>query len=158
MPRACSACRRRGTVCKVHVRSGRCGECHLHGSTCDIRVTQAEWEELRSQRERLLRDIEASRKAQEAARRAMDEAFGEELRLRKEMSHLEKRAEEAIAVEDAHLYPEPREVLELPPAPPGDLALSPFTWSAVNGLDDQFWAASPSVPWVVAGENPQQVP
>lgn len=160
MPRACSACRRNGTDCKVHVRSGRCGECHMRGSTCDVRITKSEWDRLRSERERLLREIEASRQAQEAAvaaqveaRRQMDEAFQNEMKLRQEMLRLESEAEEAIAVEDARLYPqdpEPvgNEILE-PTEPAAGLALSPFTWSAGDGLADQFWAASPSAPWVL---------
>lgn len=166
MPRACSACRRNRTDCKVHVRSGRCGECHMRGSVCDIRITKSEWDRLRSERERLLREIEASRQAQkaaaaaqEAARQQMDEAFKSEMSLRQEMFKLESEAEEAIAVEDARLYPsapEPdgSEVLEVA-EPPQGLAMSPFTWSAGDGLADQFWAASPSAPWILSDGNPQ---
>lgn len=164
MPRACSACRRNHTECKVHVRSGRCGGCHLRGSVCDIRITKSEWDLLRSERERLIREIAASRQAQklaaaaqEEARRRMDSAFQDEVKLRREMLELESKAEEAIAVEDARLESlekdagPPGDVLELPPVSTGDLALSPFTWSAGDGLIDQFWDPSPSVPWVVTG-------
>ena len=91
----------------------------------------------------------------------MDDAFAKELTLRQEMSQLEAEAEEAIAVEDARLDSleatsavASKEVLDLPPAPGGDLALSPFTWSAGDGLEDRFWDPSTSVPWVVAtGSN-----
>jgi len=139
----------------VHVRSGRCGECHLSGSVCDIRVTKSEWDLLKSERERILRDIEASRKAQLFARRVMDEAYEKEMKLRQEMSSLETRAEEAIAVEEANLgASEGTETLDLPSASLADLSLSPFTWSAGDGLPDQFWTASPSIPWVVSDENP----
>ena len=89
IPRACSACRRNHTKYKVYVRSGRYGECHLRGSTYDIRVTKSEWDRLKFERERLIREIEASRRAQEAAaaaqeeaRRKIDAAFRDELKLR----------------------------------------------------------------------------
>jgi hypothetical protein len=158
MPRACSSCRRSGKECKVHVRSGRCGACHLSGSLCDIRVTKSEWDRLRSERERLLKEIERSLEAQKEARRALEKAAENELRLRREMSSLEHQAEEAIAVEEANLGVLERgnEVLDLPLDE--GLALSPHTWSAEAGLSDDFWAPSLSTPWVLsAGGTPPLV-
>ena len=143
----------------MHVRSGRCGECHLSGSVCDVRVTQGEWSRLKSERERLLKEIETARrvqrdarKAEQSARRAMDEAFEDELRLRREMKVLENDAEDAIAVEEANIEVLERqeEVLDLGAPTPGVLALSPHTWSAGDGLPDQFWAPSSSTPWVLS--------
>jgi hypothetical protein len=156
MPRTCAACIRNRTECKVHVRSGRCGACNLRGSVCNIRITKNEWDRLRSERERLLREIENAREAQEAAQRAqaaaqkaMNDAFREELQLRQKMTKLETEAEEAIAVEEANISAaEAQEVLDLPPST--GLAMSPHTWTALDGLDDQFWDDSPSLPWVTS--------
>jgi hypothetical protein len=167
MPRACSACVRNHTECKVHVRSGVCGECHLRGSKCNIRITKSEWERLRSERERLLREIREAREAQAAAhqaqlaaQRSAADAFAREIGLREKMASLEKDAEDAIAVEDARLSSleesegvrdEGDETLDLPPS--SGLALSPYTWSITAGIpDEQFWAPSLSVPWVVSSE------
>lgn len=154
MPRACAACIRNRTECKVHVRSGRCGACNIRGSVCNIRITKTEWDRLRSERERLLREIESARAAQEAAQRAqaaaqkaMSDAFKDELRLRKKMTDLETEAEEAIAVEEANIAAA-EGVLDFPPS--SGLAMSPHTWTALDGLDDQFWEESPSVPWVTS--------
>jgi hypothetical protein len=165
MPRACSSCRRKTIDCKVHVRSGRCGACHLSGTVCDVRVTQSEWDRLKSERARLLSEIEEARRAQQSAReaqeaahrahqlafKAMDKAFDNEVALRKEMSALEVEAEEAIAVEEANIamLEEQDGVFDAPVANQAILALSPFTWSACDGLPDQFWDSSPSIPWVL---------
>lgn len=147
MPKACSNCRVSGKECRVHVRSGRCGACHLSGAVCDVRVTRSEWERLKSERQRILREIELSRKAQE-------EAFQKELRLRREMVELERQAEEAIAVEEANIEVQERqEFLETTNLPTDPLALSPHTWSASDGLADQFWAPSLSTPWVTLEER-----
>lgn len=169
MPRACSSCRRKNVECKVHIRSGRCGACHLSGIVCDIRVTQSEWDRLKSERARLLSEIEEARRAQQSAReaqeaahrahilafKAMDKAFDNEVALRKEMSALEVEAEAAIAVEEANIakLEEQEEASVAPVAHQGGLALSPFTWSACDGLPDQFWGSSPSIPWVLTGSE-----
>ena len=58
----------------MHVRSGRCSECHARGSVCDIRVTKSKWNRLKSERERLLNKIELARRAQKEARLVVEEA------------------------------------------------------------------------------------
>lgn len=52
-----------------------------------------------------------------------------------------ERAAEAIAVEEADIQRlEQQEALA---APSEDLALSPFTWSAMSGFGDEVWEANP---------------
>ena len=72
MPKACSNCRRKGLECKVHVRSGICGKCHLSGGqkTCDVRVTQEEWSRLVLERARLLEAVKKALDEQKAAERS----------------------------------------------------------------------------------------
>lgn len=58
--------------------------------------------------------------------------------------------EEAFAVADEWLYPQiskhkEQEILEFMGRLPG-MALSLLTWSAGDGLVDQFWATAPTVP------------
>lgn len=164
MPRACSNCRRLGVECKVHVRSGICGKCHLAGSgqTCDVRVTQEEWSRLISERARLLQEmkqaVEAQKAAQEvqrqaeearrAAVRSQQEAITEEFRLRDALRKIEVEAEEAIMVEEAQIQMLERKEAEQEVERNSSLALSPYTWSAMDGVPDDFWDGSEAVPWV----------
>ena len=106
----------------------------------------------------MLRDIELSLQEQAEARRKQDEASKREMELRQEMSRLEAEAADAIAVEDARLSAlEAEEAAPLPVMDASEgasgLAMSPFTWSATDGLPDQFWATSVSVPWVLSDET-----
>lgn len=171
MPRACSNCRRLGVECKVHVRSGICGKCHLAGSgqTCDVRVTQEEWARLISERARLLQEMkvametqkaaQAAQAAAEVARSQAEEArrvaaqsqyaaFDEEVRLREELRKIEVEAEEAIMVEEAQIRMLERKEAEQEAERNSSLALSPYTWSAMDGIPDDFWDGSEAVPWV----------
>jgi len=145
MPTTCTSCRENNRVCRVHIRSGRCGECNRHQSRCDIRVTAEELERLKQARSRLLRKLED-------ARAATSTAIAREQRLMKQLALVDQRAGEAIAVEERDIEElEAREAQEAAaaqvapgtslslPVPPGSLALSPFTWSAMDGLDDGFW-------------------
>ncbi|KAK0889967.1 hypothetical protein LTR91_025468 [Friedmanniomyces endolithicus] len=114
-------------------------------SRCDIRVTAEEFERLKQARSRLLRKLED-------ARAATSTAIAREQRLMKQLALVDQRAGEAIAVEERDIEElEAREAQEAAaaqvapgtslslPVPPGSLALSPFTWSAMDGLDDGFW-------------------
>lgn len=162
MPKACSNCRKGDRVCKVHVRSGVCGECHLRGGVCDVRITQNEWERLLSERTRLLKEIketedtraraelaradaERARLAAEADRQA---AVQKEWLLREEMRKLEAEAADAVAVEEAQILALERHEASLRPVP--DVALSPLTWSATEGIPDEFWDSSLATTWVLA--------
>lgn len=168
MPRACSNCRRAGVECKVHVRSGTCGECHLKGGTCDIRITQEEWQRLLSERARLLMELKTAQTAQKAAEaarqvaekarkeaeQARHNAIEQESVLREELRKVELEAEESIAVEEAQIaalerHEEEQRQQQAPQPASEDLALSPFTWSAGDGIGDDFWGPSPSVAWVL---------
>lgn len=150
MPRACSNCRRRGVECKVHVRSGICGECHLAGSgqTCDVRVTQEEWARLISERARLLREMKAALEAQRVAEVARSKAIEEEAQIREQLRKIEVEAEEAIMVEEAQIQMLERKEAEQEAGRNSSLALSPYTWSAMDGIPDEFWDGSEAVPWV----------
>lgn len=164
MPRACSNCRRANRECRVHVRSGVCGECHLRGGTCDIRITQEEWQRLMSERDRITQALAEAQAAQQAAHARIQRAEEERLRasqqessLRVELRKLEVEAEEAIAVEETQILAlERQEALEaladkqLPAESSSGLAMSPYTWSATEGLPDEYWASSSAVPWVIS--------
>jgi len=166
MPKACSNCRRLGLECKVHVRSGICGKCHLSGSqkSCDVRVTQEEWSRLVSERARLLKEMKAALEAQKAAEQAREEAerarilseqtrqeaAAREFSLREELRKVELEAEDAIAVEEAQIQALERfEAEQAAKDAPPSLALSPYTWSVSGGVPDDFWEPSDCVPWVL---------
>lgn len=133
MPRACSECREHRRVCRVHVRSGRCGQCNLHNSKCDIRITENEWKRLGEERRKLI-------DALETARDETSRAVAKERRLLAQLDLVEQRVDNARAV-DAREVAE----VELSEAPEGQaiLALSPFTWSALDGIPDDFFTADP---------------
>lgn len=134
MPRKCNHCRLENRVCKVHIKSGRCGQCNLHNhKDCDVRITEAEWNRLKKERVRLLDEIER-------ARDATSQALAKERRLMKQLELLDTRSSEAIAVQENQAQEaELAEFLaELPQEGPS-LALHPDTWSAMDGLPDEFW-------------------
>ena len=152
MVRSCNNCRKAGRVCRVHVRSGKCAACIRRGcSDCDVRVTEDEFSRLRREHEKLRKDINDARAASMAAQAKAAEAqeevnrsLSKEMRLRLQLDQLERREAEAIAVEERSI--EEQEVSEgsVLPDPgssfPGtDLALQPWTWSALEGLPDDIW-------------------
>lgn len=154
MVRKCSQCRESGRVCKVHIRSGKCAACVRRNiSECDVRVTENEFSRLRREREKLRRAMEDARSAAMSAQQRVAEAQAEasqslskEMRLRKQLDALEEREGEAIAVEERNIELQEREeraqefVPDFPPDHPGpDLALNPFTWTAMEGTSDDFW-------------------
>jgi len=147
MVRKCSYCRENKLSCRVHIRSGRCSQCvRRNSSDCDVRVTEEEWERLRKERRRLTAAVEE-------AREASNKALAKEMRLRKELDLLEEREAEAIAVEERDILEQEQEEgasrdtlvpVHDPENPGPDFALSPFTWTSLDGLPDSFW--EPSVP------------
>lgn len=154
MVQKCSACAQNKRVCKVHVRSGKCSECMRRGQRCNVRVTESEFKRLAAEKEKLRVRIKESRDAQDAAMKAHEKALEElrvqrarEERLRLQMDLLDRRAEDAIAVES-------REIEELEQEEAGQtiefvgpseglaLNLSPSTWSAFEGLPLDYWESS----------------
>jgi hypothetical protein len=67
-------------VCKVYIRSGKCSECLRRGQRCDVRVTELEFKRLAVEKEKLRARIKESRKAQNAAIKALEKAL-EDLRV-----------------------------------------------------------------------------
>jgi hypothetical protein len=80
------------------------------------------------------------------AREATAVALEREKRLMTQLSHLDQRASNAIAIEERSISEVEQSESSNGPA----LALSPFTWSAADGLTDDFWdnEGLPK-PWVV---------
>lgn len=162
MPRACSNCRRLGRVCKVHVRSGRCSECNIHGlKGCDIKITASEWERLSKERAKLLSQIQDARLASAAAmdrereivaraREATSTALAKEERLAKQLELLDRRADNAVSVAEANALEAEAEERSLSSLPEGvaslgpELALSPFTWANDPSLDSSDFFAGVS--------------
>ena len=66
--KSCSFCKSHKSVCRVHVRSGKCAECVRRGRKCDLQVTRSEWDRLRRKREKLLKALKEAREAQSRAR------------------------------------------------------------------------------------------
>jgi len=153
MPSTCTNCRENRRVCRVHVKSGRCSECNRHNSRCDIRVTAAEFASLKTARLRLLQQLEE-------AREATSRAIAREQRLMKELQLVEKRASDAISIESRSIEEQEaeEELLAPGPAPSGELALSPFTWSAMDGMDDGFWDSAGLPDPVVVGPGDRLEP
>jgi hypothetical protein len=147
MPRKCNHCVKDQLVCKVHVKSGRCGNCNDRGhNDCNVRVTEAEWRRLKVERSKLLDEIEA-------AREATSKALAKERRLMKQLELLDKRSDDAVALQEAQAQEQEVEefLAEVGSTPPGsELALQPDTWSAMDGIPDEHWypLMEPSLPSV----------
>jgi hypothetical protein len=125
MPVACRNCRVAGLVCQVHVRSGRCNECNRRNlKTCNIRISEGEWALIRQERERLQARLDAIKKEEAEVKKALEENA--------------ERAAEAISVEEAGIVL--LEQQEATAGPSDGLALSPFTWSMMEGLPDDSWS------------------
>ena len=133
-------------MCKVHIRSRKCSEYLRRGQRCNVRVTESEFKRLAAEKEKLEGRIKESRDAQDAAMRLHEKALEElrtyrawEQRLRLQMDLLERRAEEAIAVESRELEELEREgVLEFDESDPS-INLSPGTWGAFADLPLDYW-------------------
>lgn len=143
MVRPCSSCRNAKRVCRVHIRSGKCGECVRRGrSDCDVRVSESEWGVLQREHEKLRKDMEKAREETVALQERLNKSMSKEMRLRKQLDALERREADAIAVEERDIEEQEKEeqewVLE-PEAAGTDLHLNPFTWSSLDGIPDDFW-------------------
>jgi hypothetical protein len=116
-----------------------------------VKVTQSEFKRLAEEKNKLRRRIQEARDEQEAAMRIHEKALEDlkiararEERLRQQMDLVDRRAEEAIAVEERSIEEqEAAEAAELvlndAPAEGLSLNLSPGTWSALEGYGDEFW-------------------
>jgi hypothetical protein len=153
MVQKCSTCVAKKRVCRVHVRSGKCNVCNRLGQRCDVKVTQSEFKRLAAEKEKLKKQIQESRDKQEAAFKAHESALEElrvarakEERLRQQMDLLDRRADDAIAVEERNIQElEEQEATETMtfdgPSVGLALQLSPTTWGAFEGFPLDFWDA-----------------
>jgi hypothetical protein len=114
----CATCVKHSQVCKVHVQLGKCSECLRRGQRCNIRVTKSEFKRLAAEKLRLQGRIKETCEAQDVAIKAYKKAL-EDLRvararkerLRSQLNILDRRAEEAIAVEERSIEEQEREEL-----------------------------------------------
>ena len=119
-----------------------------------MKVTQSEFKRLAEEKNKLRRRIQEARDEQEAAMKIHEKALEDlkiararEERLRQQMDLVDRRAEEAIAVEERSIEEqEAAEAAENSELLPGNIAteglslnLSPGTWSALEGYGDEFW-------------------
>jgi hypothetical protein len=152
MVQKCSTCKKHNRACLVHVRSGKCGACNRLGQRCDVRVTQSEFRRLADEKIKLKKQIQESRDTQEEAFRAHEKALEEmrvarakEERLRQQMDLLDRKADEALAVEEREIQEleetERTGTLSLDDVPSEGLSLqlSPATWGAFEGYPLEFW-------------------
>ncbi|KAJ9618099.1 hypothetical protein H2203_002535 [Taxawa tesnikishii (nom. ined.)] len=110
-------------------------------------MQRSEWERLKSEKAKLRKGIKEAYEAQEKAREELRVAFAREMRLRQQMDLLDRRAEEAIAVEEGTIrdleaaeQQEAEETITFDSPSRGlALNLSPQTWSALDGMPDSFW-------------------
>jgi hypothetical protein len=125
-------------VCKVHIQLGKCSECLRCSQRYNIRVTKSEFKRLATEKLRLQGRIKETRKAQDitikAHKKALEDlrvARAREERLQLQLNMLDRRAEEAIAVEERSIKEQEREesaVLNLEGSSKGlALHLSPST-------------------------------
>jgi len=151
----CTACweakssdRRPCPRCVVDVQFGCCSQCVRKGySSCDVSVTWTEWEQLRSQRRKLKRQLdEAEEKVTEAMTRVH--------RLRKQLRVAEDREEKEISKEFVALQKLPLEGAGALEAPAECLLIPKGTAEELEGVfqlpipswadfslvqDDAFW-------------------
>jgi galactokinase len=155
MVQKCSTCTKHKRVCKVHVATGKCSACYFKNQRCDIRVTQSEFTRLAAEKEKLQRQIKESREAQDAALKAHEQALEDlrvarsrEERLRQQMDLIDRRADDAIAVEAREIEEleraEETETMTFGEVPENgfNLHLSPSTWGAFEGYPLEFWETS----------------
>lgn len=164
MVQKCATCVKHSRVCKVHIRSGKCSECLKRGQRCNVRVTQSEFTRLVTEKEKLQARIKESREAQGEALKASEKALEElrvararEERLRQQMDLLDRRAEEAISVEERSIAEQELEEGTLSFDGPSEglgLNLSPNTWGAFEDLPLDYWVDSN----VALPERPVQIP
>jgi hypothetical protein len=126
MPVACRNCRIANRVCRVHVRSGRCNECNRsNAKDCNIKISENEWSVIKAEKDRLQARLDALQQEEREVKKALEENAA--------------RAAEAISVEEASI--QRLEEQEAAVSSLGEVALSPFTWSSMDGLVDDVWDA-----------------
>lgn len=108
MPTRCTTCKDADHDYRIHVRSGRCGaRNNTNNMGCDIQVTASEFRRLMKECDSLKKNFSESNDKVESAKSALDAAHArfstvpaKVSRLSKELSQNERRAGEAISVED----------------------------------------------------------
>jgi hypothetical protein len=159
MVQKCSSCVKHKRVCKVHVSTGKCSACYFKNQRCDIRVTQSEFTRLAEEKEKLRRQIKESQEAQDNALKAHEKALydlrvarSREERLRQQMDLIDRRADDAIAVEAREIEEMERaegsETITFGEVPEDgfNLHLSPSTWGAFEGYPLDFWEVPAGTP------------
>jgi multidrug efflux pump subunit AcrA (membrane-fusion protein) len=127
-----------------------------------VRVTESEFRRLAAEKEKLRARLKETRDAQSAAIKASEKAMEDlrvararEERLRQQMDLLDRRAEEAIAVEERGIEEQEQAESETMtfdgPSEGLGLNLSPSTWSAFEGLSEEFWEMPDLPPGIVSG-------
>jgi hypothetical protein len=164
MVQKCLTCEKHNRVCKVHIRSGKCSECLKRGQRCNVRVTQSEFTRLASEKEKLRIRIKETREAQNEALKASEKALEDlrvararEERLRQQMDLLDRRAEEAIAVEERSIAEQELDEGTITFGNSSEglaLNLSPSTWGAMEGWPLEAWETSD----VALADWPAQIP
>lgn len=146
MPTPCKSCKvaRSERECVVDVKSGRCAPCVGKGKTCDLTVTRAEFDKLRKSKEKLRRQIEASRKERAALWSKILEVEARNLRLEKQLEKAENQEGDAVERELASIEELEREeagpvadpVVEFPSSFVGQdvLQMSPSDWALIDGV------------------------
>ena len=158
--KSCSNCARYSRSCYVHARSTRCGECNRHGlANCDIHISGNKWQSLQEERESLVAQWKEARRATEAAfareqeaRKMMATVWAREELLQHRLSLLHKRADKAIATEEATLVDQ--EITEASVQDHSALKLSldanvdssylPTNWDPLSDLDIAVCTSDPS--------------
>jgi len=161
MPTPCAYCKSHHLDCKVDLRSGRCAECVRRARKCDLVVTRAEFDKLRSIRLRLKEQLERAEdeeeklvEEQEALLVRIRTQQARIRRLRKQLRFSERQEgaafdKELASIEEAEeqersliaSYAEPVSV-DLPSVSlfPFDdrLMMSPSQWADLGGDDWSF--------------------
>lgn len=124
-----------------------------------MKVTKSEFDRLLAERERLQSNIKKAQEAQEEAQRRLEEAqraqqaayeasrtaFAKEMRLRQQLDLVDKRSDEAVAVELRGIEEQEEEEQAAEATldfdePSYGLSLSPTTWGALDGVDPFDWS------------------
>ena len=158
MVQKCSRCTRLGLVCKVHISSGRCGQCVGSQAPCDVQVSRSEFKTLLKEHDKIATQMgqahAARLRAQEklealaaelrTAQEEWDIARAKEQRLVLQEDLLKKRAAEAIAVESAALV-----TLDPPPGPSGSDGERPVPeWMSLDPPDFAAFQDPPLFSWL----------
>ena len=150
MPTACDNCEASGSVCRVDVRSGRCGECvRKNERKCNVAVTWSEFEKLRDVRLKLrekmklaLREHERLRDEQRRAREAEMASEAKLLRLQRQLFVAEEKEEAAVSTELRSLEESENPIedsLTVTPSADDSCLALPADWSLFSLGEDFSW-------------------